>query len=212
MEKQEHLMKGLRVFRIVTWTLVVIVAAWLLVSGNILPSRQEERASSETSTPAIGKPFELTSHQGAVVNNATLRGKPYLAFFGFTHCPDVCPTTLFELTDLMTGLGPVADRFNVAFITVDPERDSRDLLKEYMTSFDTRIMALRGNPEQTQTAVKAFAAYARKVPTDGGSYTMDHTAGVYLMDADGAFKGTLDMHEPREVRLKKIRNLVGSSR
>lgn len=205
-------MKGLRVFRIVTWTLVVIVAAWLLVSGNILPSRQEERASSETSTPAIGKPFELTSHQGAVVNNATLRGKPYLAFFGFTHCPDVCPTTLFELTDLMTGLGPVADRFNVAFITVDPERDSRDLLKEYMTSFDTRIMALRGNPEQTQTAVKAFAAYARKVPTDGGSYTMDHTAGVYLMDADGAFKGTLDMHEPREVRLKKIRNLVGSSR
>ena len=211
-EKQEHLMKGLRVFRIVTWTLVVIVAAWLLVSSNILPSRQEERASSETSTPAIGKPFELTSHQGAVVNNATLRGKPYLAFFGFTHCPDVCPTTLFELTDLMTELGPMANQFNVAFITVDPERDSRDLLKEYMTSFDTRIMALRGTPEQTQTAVKAFAAYARKVPTDGGSYTMDHTAGVYLMDADGTFKGTLDMHEPREVRLKKIRNLVVSSR
>ncbi|PZU79022.1 MAG: copper-binding protein [Rhizobium sp.] len=205
-------MKGLRVFRIVTWTLVVIVAAWLLVSSNILPSRQEERASSETSTPAIGKPFELTSHQGAVVNNATLRGKPYLAFFGFTHCPDVCPTTLFELTDLMTELGPMANQFNVAFITVDPERDSRDLLKEYMTSFDTRIMALRGTPEQTQTAVKAFAAYARKVPTDGGSYTMDHTAGVYLMDADGMFKGTLDMHEPREVRLKKIRNLVVSSR
>jgi len=205
-------MKGLRVFRIVTWTLVVIVAAWLVVSGNILPSRQEERPSSETSTPAIGKPFELTSHQGAVVNNATLRGKPYLAFFGFTHCPDVCPTTLFELTDLMTELGPVANQFNVVFITVDPERDSRDLLKEYMTSFDTRIMALRGNPEQTQTAVKAFAAYARKVPTDGGSYTMDHTAGIYLMDADGMFKGTLDMHEPHEVRLKKIRNLVGSSR
>lgn len=205
-------MKGLRVFRIVTWTLVVIVAAWLLVSGNILPSRQEERASSETSTPAIGKPFELTSHQGAVVNNATLRGKPYLAFFGFTHCPDICPTTLFELTDLMTELGPMANQFNVAFITVDPERDTNEMLAGYMSSFDTRIMALRGNPEQTQTAVKAFAAYARKVPTDGGSDTMDHTAGVYLMDADGMFKGTLDMHEPREVRLKKIRNLVVSSR
>lgn len=121
-------MKGLRVFRIVTWTLVAIVAAWLLVSGNILPFRQEERASSETSTPAIGKPFELTSHQGAVVNNATLRGKPYHAFFGFTHCPDICPTTLFELTYLMTELGPMANEFNVTFITVDPERDTNEML------------------------------------------------------------------------------------
>jgi len=125
-------------------------------------------------------------------------------------CPDVCPTTLFELTDLMTELGATADRFNVAFITVDPERDTSEMLAGYMASFDTRIMALRGNPEQTQTAVKAFAAYARKVPTDGGNYTMDHTAGVYLMDADGDFKGTLDMHEPREVRLQKIRNLLNS--
>ncbi len=203
-------MKGLRIFRTVTWILVAIVAAWLLISGNVLPFRQEEAASSETSTPAIGKPFELTSHKGAVVNNATLKGKPYLAFFGFTHCPDVCPTTLFELTDLMTELGATADRFNVAFITVDPERDTSEMLAGYMASFDTRIMALRGNLEQTQTAVKAFAAYARKVPTDGGNYTMDHTAGVYLMDADGDFKGTLDMHEPREVRLQKIRNLLNS--
>ncbi|TKT57433.1 SCO family protein [Agrobacterium sp. LC34] len=204
-------MKGLKIFRAVTWTLVVIVAALLFVSGNLPPFRQQETGLSEPSTPAIGKPFELTSHKGAVVNNATLKGKPYLAFFGFTHCPDICPTTLFELTDLMTELGPEADRFNVAFITVDPERDTREMLAGYMSSFDSRIMALRGAPEQTQTAVKAFAAYARKVPTDGGNYTMDHTAGVYLMDADGAFKGTLDMHEPREVRLKKIRNLIDAS-
>ena len=162
----------------------------------------------ETSTPAIGKPFELTSHSGAVVNNAMLAGKPYLAFFGFTHCPDICPTTLFELTYLMKELGPTADRFNVAFISVDPDRDTQELLKLYMTSFDRRILALRGTPEQTETAVKAFAAYAKKVPTDGGDYTMDHTAGVYLMNADGSFKGTLDMHEPREIRLQKIRNLV----
>jgi protein SCO1/2 len=157
---------------------------------------------------AIGKPFKLVSHNGQNVDDASLKGKPYLAFFGFTHCPDICPTTLFELTDLMSELGPAADRFNVAFIRVDPERDSQELLRTYMTSFGSRIMALRGTPEQTQTAVKAFAAYARKVPTDGGSYTMDHTAGVYLMDANGDFRGTLDMHEPREVRLRKIRNLV----
>jgi len=202
-------MTGLKIFRVVTWGLVVIVAAGLLVFGSILPSgRQEAEVMSETSTPAIGKPFSLTSHRGETIDNATLKGKPYLAFFGFTHCPDVCPTTLFELTDLMEELGPLADRFNVAFISVDPERDTQDMLEAYMASFDSRIIALRGSSDQTETAVKAFAAYAKKVPTDGGNYTMDHTAGVYLMDADGMFKGTLDMHEPREVRLKKIRNLV----
>jgi len=204
-------MKILRTVRIVTWCLIAIVATWL-VSGYVMPIRQTEPEAQRSATPAIGKDFQLTSHRGGTVNNASLKGKPYLAFFGFTHCPDVCPTTLFELTDLMTELGPDADRLGVAFITVDPERDSPELLKAYMTSFDSRIMALRGTPEQTQTAVKAFAAYARKVPTDGDGYTMDHTAGVYLMDADGQFRGTLDMHEPKEVRLQKIRNLVGAPR
>nr|CAD6629968.1 SCO family protein [Rhizobium sp. Khangiran2] len=180
--------------------------------GYLMPLDQgRETATTHASTPAIGKPFELTSHRGEIVDNAFLRGKPYLAFFGFTHCPDVCPTTLFELTDLMKELGPTADDFNVIFITVDPERDDLELLKAYMSSFDQRIMALRGTEEQTQTAVKAFAAYARKVPTEGGNYTMDHTAGVYLMDADGGFRGTLDMHEPRESRLQKIRNLVSAA-
>lgn len=200
-------MKGLRIFRIVVWCMVAAVGAGLLVFGNVLPLRSGSDAT-DTSTPAIGKPFELLSHRGEVINNAALKGKPYLAFFGFTHCPDICPTTLFELTDLMKELGPVADKFNVAFITVDPERDSKELLAEYMTAFDPRIMALRSNPHQTEVAVKAFAAYAKKVPTEGGNYTMDHTAGVYLMDANGNFKGTLDMHEPRETRLHKIRNLV----
>nr|WP_325262591.1 SCO family protein [uncultured Rhizobium sp.] len=202
-------MTGLKIFRIVTWGLVVIVAAGLLVFGGLLPTgRQASEVSSETSAPAIGKPFSLTSHRGETIDNATLKGKPYLAFFGFTHCPDVCPTTLFELTDLMEELGPLADRLNVAFISVDPERDTQDMLEAYMASFDSRIIALRGSPDQTETAVKAFAAYAKKVATDGGNYTMDHTAGVYLMDAGGVFKGMLDMHEPREVRLRKIRNLV----
>nr|CAD6438517.1 SCO family protein [Rhizobium sp. Q54] len=205
-------MKGLRIFRIITWSLVALVGGWLLVFGYLIPSENSRRTvMADASTPAIGKPFELTSHRGEIVNNASLRGKPYLAFFGFTHCPDVCPTTLFELTDLMKELGPAADAFNVIFITVDPDRDDPELLKAYMPSFDQRIMALRGTEEQTQTAVKAFAAYARKVPTEGGNYTMDHTAGVYLMGADGGFRGTLDMHEPREIRLQKIRNAISAA-
>jgi protein SCO1/2 len=203
-------MTKLQKFRIVTWSALAVVLAFLVVFGGIVPRKNgTSLQTTESSTPAIGKPFKLTSNTGAVVNNATLAGKPYLAFFGFTHCPDICPTTLFELTDLMKELGPAADRFNVAFISVDPDRDTQELLKLYMTSFDIRILALRGTPEQTETAVKAFAAYAKKVPTEGGDYTMDHTAGVYLMNADGSFKGTLDMHEPRDIRLQKIRNLLG---
>ncbi|MGN6550653.1 MAG: SCO family protein, partial [Pararhizobium sp.] len=142
--------------------------------------------------------------------NAQLAGKPYLVFFGFTHCPDICPTTLFELTDLMAELGPAADRFTPLFITVDPERDTQQVLVEYMTAFDERILALRGSQEETDATVKAFAAYYRKVPVEGGGYTMDHTAGVILMDAEGRFVGTLDMHEPRENVLAKLRRLVNA--
>ena len=204
-------MKALRAFRLVAWCVVAIVTL-LLIIGYLLQSSGGKRGEPDTSsTPSIGRPFELVSHRGQVIDNAVLKGKPYLAFFGFTHCPDICPTTLFEQSDLMNELGPAASGFNVVFISVDPERDTQQLLNEYMTSFDRRILALRGTPEQTATAVKAFSAYARKVPTEDGSYTMDHTAGVYMMDANGSFKGTLDMHESREVRMKKIRNLMTGS-
>ena len=202
-------MESLKAFRLVACCVVAIITLLLLI-GYVSQSDTSKRlgVSDTTSTPAVGRPFELVSHRGQVIDNAVLKGKPYLAFFGFTHCPDICPTTLFELSDLMSELGPAASGFNVVFISVDPERDTQQLLNEYMTSFDRRILALRGTPEQTATAVKAFSAYARKVPTEDGSYTMDHTAGVYMMDANGSFKGTLDMHESREVRMKKIRNLM----
>jgi protein SCO1 len=202
-------MRGLQIFRVITWSLIALLGAWLAVFSGLLPFGESNRdGSSRDGTPAIGKPFELVSHEGKTVNNAVLMGKPYLAFFGFTHCPDICPTTLFELTGLMKELGPKADQLNVVFITVDPERDTRELLSAYMTAFDPRIIALRGSPERTDQAVKAFAAFAKKVPTDGGSYTMDHTAGVYRMDAEGRFKGTLDMHEPQDVRLRKVQDLI----
>ncbi len=122
-------MKGLRIFRIITWGLVALAGGWLLVFGYLIPYENGRgAATSDASTPAIGKPFELTSHRGETIDNAFLRGKPYLAFSGFTHCPDICPTTLFELTDLMKELGPTADNFNVIFITVDPDRDDPELL------------------------------------------------------------------------------------
>jgi len=204
-------MSRLRAVRIATWGAVAVVLGLLVGFGGLLPGqRAGERPRPAVDVAAIGGPFRLTSHTGETVDNARLAGKPYLAFFGFTHCPDVCPTTLFELTDLMKELGPAADRFNAIFVTVDPERDTQDLLARYMTSFDERILALRGTREETDAVVKAFAAFARKVPMEGGEYTMDHTAGVYVMDGEGRFAGMLDMHESRDVRLQKLRRIAGA--
>ncbi|MEW9309233.1 SCO family protein [Labrys neptuniae] len=205
-------MIGLKIVRIAAWC-AIAVAALLLAANALLPETWKGAAGPATDKPVIdmarvGGPFRLTSHKGETIDNARLAGKPYLAFFGFTHCPDVCPTTLSDLTDLMSTLGPAANAFNVLFITVDPERDSQDLLAQYMSSFDARILALRGSRAETDTMVKAFAAYARKVPMEGGEYTMDHTAGVYVMDADGKFASMLDMHEPRETKLQKLRRII----
>jgi protein SCO1/2 len=154
--------------------------------------------------------FELQKVEGKPFRSADLAGKPYLVFFGFTHCPDVCPTALFELTGLLKDIGPAADRITPLFISIDPERDTADLLKLYMTSFDPRIIALRGDDAQTRAAADAFSAFYKKVPTASDSYTMDHTAGLLLIRADGRLQGMLDMHEPRETQLQKLRLLAAS--
>lgn len=173
-----------------------------------LPGMAASQGEGSSGGIRVEKPFTLTSHKGEAVSPKSLAGTPYLAFLGFTNCPDICPTTLFELTELMAELGPVADRFRALFITADPERDTQDVLAQYMTAFDPRILALRGTPEQTAQAIQAFGAQASKVPLEGGGYTMEHTAGVFLVDAQGRLKGVLDMHEPRATRLQKLRNLA----
>lgn len=182
------------------------LAALALLSGPKGPPAVP--TAIETGKALIGGPFTLTDNTGKRVTEKDFLGKYMLVFFGFTHCPDICPTTLLELTGLLADLGPAADQITPLFITVDPERDTQEMLASYMTSFDPRILALRGTKEQTDEAVKAFAAYYEKVPLEGGNYTMDHTAGVYLIDAEGEFMGTLDLHEPRENQLQKLRRLA----
>ena len=204
----------MKIIGTVGWASVVVLGGLLLGFSGFVPGTRDAAsvtASTTTGKAAIGGPFRLTTHQGEPLTNEDLSGKPYLLFFGFTHCPDVCPTTLYELTGLLRELGPNADRLTPLFVTVDPERDTQDLLASYMTSFDERILALRGTPEQTQEAVKAFAACAGKVLSEGGRYTMEHTAGVYMMGADGSFMGMLDMHEPEATRLEKLRRLANSA-
>jgi protein SCO1/2 len=136
---------------------------------------------------AIGGPFQLTDQAGQAVTDQNLKGRPTLIFFGFTHCPDVCPTSLFEISEVLRAMGKDADKVNAWFVSVDPERDTAAAMKEYLASFDPHLKGLTGNPEAIAKVISSYRVYARKVPLKDGDYTMDHTALVYLMDKDGRF-------------------------
>ncbi len=159
-----------------------------------------------TAPAAIGGPFRLTDQSGAVVTERNLQGRPSLIFFGFTHCPDVCPTALFEISEILRAMGKDADRVNAYFISVDPERDDKDAMKDYLSSFDPHLKGLTGDPEAVAKVLSAYRVYAKKVPLKDGDYTMDHTALTYLMDRDGKFVAPFNLsRKPEEaaVDLKK---------
>ena len=142
----------------------------------------------ETTRPSgVGGPFQLIDQNGRAVSDRDFKGKPFLVFFGFTHCPDICPTTLFEMSEVLHRLGPDAERTAALFISVDPERDTPEMLKDYIASFHPRIFGLTGTPAEIAAVEKAYRVYAKKVPLKDGDYTMDHTAVVYLMDKEGRF-------------------------
>ena len=136
---------------------------------------------------AIGGPFNLIDQNGKPVTDQDIKGKPYLVFFGYTHCPDVCPATLFEVSELLRALGKDGDRAGALFITVDPERDTAPVLKDYLSSFDPRLRAATGDQKGIEAVEKVYRVYAKKVSSDNADYSMDHTALVYLMDKQGRF-------------------------
>ncbi|MCK1618624.1 SCO family protein [Bradyrhizobium sp. 159] len=136
---------------------------------------------------AIGGPFQLTDQNGKTVTDKNLKGKPTLIFFGYTHCPDICPTSLFEISEVLRAMGKDADKVNAIFISVDPERDTPEAMKDYLSSFDPHLEGLSGDPAEIAKVITSYRVYAKKVPTKDGDYTMDHTALIYLMDRDGRF-------------------------
>jgi protein SCO1 len=147
---------------------------------------------------AIGGPFQLTDQSGTTVTDKSLQGRPSLIFFGFTHCPDVCPTSLFEISEVLRAMGKDADRVNAYFVSVDPERDSKEAMKDYLSSFDPHLKGLTGNPEAIAKMLTAYRVYAKKVPLKDGDYTMDHTALTYLMDRDGKFVAPFNLNRTPE--------------
>ena len=161
-----------------------------------------------TASSAVGGAFSLTDQTGKAVTEKDFVGRPTLVFFGFTHCPDICPTKLFEMTQMLDKLGSDADKVNVAFITVDPARDTQALLATYLGSFHPRIRGLTGSEADVAKAMRAYRAFARKVPQDGGNYTMDHTVFVYLMDRNGQFVSTFDVQRDPEAAARDLRRYM----
>jgi len=172
-------------------TLVAVCALALSVTAcDKLPGKQ---AASFQNTDVTGldyaKGFSLTDHTGKPRTLADYKGKVVIVFFGYTQCPDVCPTTMAEMAGVMQKLGPQADQVQVLFITLDPERDTQPLLASYVPAFDKRFVGLYGTPEQTAKTAKDFKVFYSKVPgKDPGSYTIDHMAGSYVFDRDGRLR------------------------
>ncbi|MBR0961278.1 SCO family protein [Bradyrhizobium japonicum] len=154
--------------------------------------------SKVTQPAAIGGPFQLTNQNGKAVTDKSLKGKPTLIFFGYTHCPDVCPTSLFEISEVLRAMGKDADKINAVFISVDPERDTPATMKDYLSSFDPHLEGLSGDPAETAKVITSYRVYAKKVPTKDGDYTMDHTALIYLMDRDGRFVSPFNLKRTPE--------------
>ena len=175
------------------------------------PSAYALAGSGHLVASALMDTLMKLDQDGKAVTDADMKGKPFLVFFGFTHCPDICPTTLFDMSQLMKELGPDAARTGALFITVDPDRDTPKVMKDYLSNFDPRITGLTGTPEEIAAVARAYHAIYRKVPTKSGGFTYDHTAEVSLMDKDGRRVGTLNDKEPEDVRMKKLRRLIGLS-
>lgn len=194
----------LKLVRYVAWALVLVVG---FVSISILMGWWASDRLQMEQPVAVGGPFTLVDHTGKAVTDADFRGSPLAVFFGFTHCPEVCPTTLLRLGNLSRQLGADAARLKILLITVDPERDTPEQLALYLQSFDPGVVGLTGSQQQVEAALRSFNAYAKKIPVEGG-YTMDHTANVYLMTGEGRFRTMIDYHEPDSAALAKLRMLM----
>ncbi|MFN3523609.1 MAG: SCO family protein [Phenylobacterium sp.] len=192
---------------LILWAGGVVLAAALALGGVYLASRPSAPTASTIAMPAD---VRLVDQKGRPFTAADLKGKPSAVFFGFTYCPEICPTTLMDIGRWMEALGPEADKLNVVFVSVDPARDTPEQLDLYLSSFDPRIRGVTGTADAVAAMAKGFRVYYRKVPIEGGEYTMDHSTAVYLMDAKGRFVEPVGYQEPMDRVMVKLRRLLGA--
>jgi len=193
--------KTLRNFRIILWVLVAVAA---IGATALFALRPPQRPLGVT-----GQDFSLVSSKGGNFTQDDLKGTPSLIFFGYTFCPDVCPTTLAETTAWRAQLGLTPEQLRIIFVTVDPERDTPEMVKDYVEGFDPSVIGLVGNLEETEKAKAAFGVFSEKAgELDTDYYLVNHTALTFLIKADGSFQGTIAYEEASDTALGKIERLV----
>lgn len=191
--------------------LISIVLLIIAVSAALFgPLRERAGIWIANNVRGIGGPFALQTADGQPFGRDQLLGRPHIVYFGFTFCPDLCPTTLYQLATIMSDLGPAADReqLTVVFVSVDPKRDKPDVLKDYLTAFDPRMVALTGSAEAIRQAANAYGIFYREVPLEGGGYTMDHSSTALLFSADGRLVETIPYDEVDDVAADKVARLL----
>ncbi|MEJ8473407.1 SCO family protein [Roseibium algae] len=201
-------MTSLKIIRYVAWAAVAALAIGAGVLFTLQWTNSKGTGALIEPLAAIGGPFELVNGAGETVTDKDMAGKPTVYFFGFTFCPDVCPTTLSDMQGWISTLGDDAQKLNFAFVSIDPERDTPEVLSDYVAAFDDSIQPLTGSREQIDAMTKAYRVYAKKVPLDDGDYTMDHSASAFLMDTNNRFVGTIAYGEAEESALKKLNRLI----
>ena len=183
---------------------IVCLVLGVLMLGATAFFTLRDRSVSVPVNANIGGPFALIDHDGKAITHRDIIGKPTLIFFGFTHCPDVCPTTLMEISKVFELLGPQT-KVAALFVTVDPERDTPALMKDYVSNFDKRIIGVTGTRESIDATLKTFRVFARKSKGEGDSYSMDHSSIVYLMDKQGRFATAFNLQQAPEQAAKALR-------
>ncbi|MFC5387480.1 SCO family protein [Aquamicrobium segne] len=184
--------------------ILALIAVLIGVAGYLFYQKQN-------SSEPFGQPFTLTDQTGQPITEKAFRGQPSAVFFGFTHCPEVCPTTLYELAGWLNTLGDEGKNIRAYFVSVDPERDTPEIMNTYISNFSDRIIGITGEPEQVAAMAKSFGIFWKKVPTEDGDYTVDHTASVLLLNSGGDFSGTIAYGESPDTAMAKLKRLAQGS-
>jgi len=178
--------------------LIVIAAALLIGVAGLIYAMSPKRAGASL----VGGPFTLQLADGKTISDADLKGHPFIVYFGYTHCPDICPTTLAQISDVFAKLP--GKPIKALFVTVDPERDTPALMADYVSSFDPRIVGASGTLRQIEDMERVYRVYAKKAPTKDGDYTMDHSSVIYLMDGNGSFVEAFNLERRPEDSAKEL--------
>lgn len=186
---------------------LTVTVGWMAINRTTLASNTSGSSSIEVGGP-FGVDFTLINHLGEPITQEAFRGKPSAIFFGFTHCPEICPTTLYEIDNWFASLGDDADKINAYFVTIDPERDTAEILGDYIASVSDEVIGITGDPEAVREMARGYSVFFKRIELDDGDYTMDHTASIFLLDSQGRFRKTISYGEAAETAIGKLKDLA----